>query len=207
MNCVQSATLIEWKIHSKKKVTLIFHWTTFSCDYVTRSLWHRFDKLQQCHDIYFRPESHSLLQHIPKILSEVKVWTLWGPIHVWKRCLILPESLFHNLSLMNPGIVVLEYVRAIREEKNPHFSLLSFFFFCVPTLDFDWPFLFGSFFHQPAIICVAFCLITTVPPPIMSCICALSRTPTWFSCVGYVFLQRMQSPGVFLVSRKELKKE
>ncbi len=53
----------------------------------------------------------SLLQHIPKILNGVKVW-----IHVWKWCLMLPEPLFPNLSLMNPGIVVLEYARAIREE-------------------------------------------------------------------------------------------
>ena len=30
---------------------------------------------------------------------------------------MLPEPLFHNLSLMNPGIVILEYVCAIREEK------------------------------------------------------------------------------------------
>ena len=28
-----------------------------------------------------------------------------------------PEPLFHNLSPMNPGIVILEYARAIREEK------------------------------------------------------------------------------------------
>ena len=31
---------------------------------------------------------------------------------------MLPEPLVHNLSLMNPGIVILEYAHAIREEKN-----------------------------------------------------------------------------------------
>ena len=28
-----------------------------------------------------------------------------------------PEPLFHNLSPMNPGIVILEYARAIRKEE------------------------------------------------------------------------------------------
>ena len=110
--------------------------SAFSFDYGTHSLWHCFHKLLQCHKIYFRPVLHSfftkilywwwesrateqsLLQHIPKILNGVKVWTLWWPIHVWKWCLMLPEPLFHNLSLMNPGIVILEYAHVIREEKN-----------------------------------------------------------------------------------------
>ncbi len=115
--------------------TLIFHWTNFSFDKGRDSPWQHFDKLLQCHNIYSRPELHkffakilywwwesqtapqSLLQHIPKILNGVKVWTLWWPIHVWKLCLMLPEPLFHNLSPMNRGIVILEYARAIREEK------------------------------------------------------------------------------------------
>jgi len=33
-------------------------------------------------------------------------------------CLILSEPLCHSLSPMNPDTVILEYVRAIREEKN-----------------------------------------------------------------------------------------
>ncbi|KAJ0003134.1 hypothetical protein NQD34_018174 [Periophthalmus magnuspinnatus] len=37
---------------------------------------------------------------------------------------MLPEPLIHNLSLMNPGIVILEYARAIREEKNPLNNLI-----------------------------------------------------------------------------------
>ena len=48
----------------------------------------------------------SLVQHIPMILNRVKVRTLWGLIHVWKRCLVLPEPLFHNLSQLNRGIAV-----------------------------------------------------------------------------------------------------
>ena len=32
---------------------------------------------------------------------------------------MLPEPLFHSLSLMNRGIVILEFAHAIREEKNP----------------------------------------------------------------------------------------
>ena len=34
-----------------------------------------------------------------------------------KMCCMLTEPLFHSLSPMNPGIVILEYARAIREEK------------------------------------------------------------------------------------------
>ena len=58
------------------------------------------------------------LQHIPKILNSVKVWTVWQPIHIWILCLMLPEPPFYSLSLMNPGIItILEYFHTIREEK------------------------------------------------------------------------------------------
>ena len=30
---------------------------------------------------------------------------------------MLPEPLIHNVSLMNPDIIILEHARAIREEK------------------------------------------------------------------------------------------
>lgn len=59
----------------------------------------------------------SPLQHIPKFLNGVKVWTTWRPIHVWKWCLMPPERLFHNVSLMNPDIAILEYAHVIREEN------------------------------------------------------------------------------------------
>ena len=36
------------------------------------------------------------IQHIPKILNGVKVWTVLWPIHVWKCYLMLPKPLFHN---------------------------------------------------------------------------------------------------------------
>ena len=55
----------------------------------------------------------------PKLLRAVNIWTLWWPVHVWKWCLMLPEPLSHSLSLMNRGIVILEFTRVIREEKNP----------------------------------------------------------------------------------------
>lgn len=32
---------------------------------------------------------------------------------------MLPKAQFHSLSLMNPGIVILEYANAIRAEQNP----------------------------------------------------------------------------------------
>lgn len=72
--------------------------------------WHCFDKLLQGHKIYLRPvlcfhqdlvfltgewdHCASILQHIPKILTEFKVWTV-----VWKLCLTFYEPLFHNVSL------------------------------------------------------------------------------------------------------------
>lgn len=40
------------------------------------------------------------------------------PIHVWKRWFVFPDLLFHNMRLTNPGIVILESVRAIRKETN-----------------------------------------------------------------------------------------
>ena len=60
-----------------------------------------------------------------KILCGVKVWTLWWPVHVWKWCLMLPKPVFHNLSLMNRGIVILEYDPAIREEQIHWKKLVS----------------------------------------------------------------------------------
>ena len=41
------------------------------------------------------------------------------PIHEWKWCLMLPEPLFHSLSMMNRGNVFFEYARVVRVEKNP----------------------------------------------------------------------------------------
>ena len=106
------------------------------CLWLQHSLWHRFKKLLECH-IYFRPQfnsfftnilnwwwecrtaARSLFQHIPKMLSGVQVWNLWGPIHVWRQC---PHASWTTLSQFqpdNPRIIILEYARAIREEKNP----------------------------------------------------------------------------------------
>ena len=44
----------------KKKLphNLIFRWTAFSYDCGTHLLWHCFDKLLQCHKIYFCPVLH-----------------------------------------------------------------------------------------------------------------------------------------------------
>lgn len=53
-----------------------------------------------------------LLQHIPKIVTGVKVCTLR------KLCLVFRESPLHNLNLLNPGIVILEYAHAIEKEKK-----------------------------------------------------------------------------------------
>ena len=44
----------------------------------------------------------SLFQHIPKILDGAEVWTLWGPIHVWKGC-----SLNHSFTMLARLILAL----------------------------------------------------------------------------------------------------
>uniref|UniRef100_A0A3B3CDN0 Ig-like domain-containing protein n=1 Tax=Oryzias melastigma TaxID=30732 RepID=A0A3B3CDN0_ORYME len=55
----QRSRYTDWpkkKVATKKKGhTYIIHWTAFSFDYGTHSLWHCFDKLLQCHKIYFHP--------------------------------------------------------------------------------------------------------------------------------------------------------
>lgn len=102
-----------------------------SFNHSTHSLWHCLKHLHlqfisiPCHIIrscifdVSQSTAQGLLQHIPKVLKRVKVWTLWRPIHVWKSFLILPEPLFHNLSLMNPGFVTLpSTARALRPEKK-----------------------------------------------------------------------------------------
>lgn len=57
-----------------------------------------------------------LLQHVPRILSGVQIWTLWWWIHVWKWGLRLCNVC--NLSWMNPGIAIVEYAHVTREETH-----------------------------------------------------------------------------------------
>ena len=134
-----------------KKFTFMFSWTAFSFEYGTHLLWHHFNKLLQCHNIYFLyyffsmmlcwwwgswTGVHSLLQHILKIINGVKVWTLWWPIHVWK-CLMLPEPVFHGLSPMTPGIDILECACAIREGKKSIDGITWSFFGHIKLLNLD----------------------------------------------------------------------
>lgn len=70
-----SHRLMHSKIHCLTKTksrTLIFSWTAFSFDHSTHSSCHRFDKLMQCHDIYFCWELHWLF---------VKILYSWSLIH------------------------------------------------------------------------------------------------------------------------------
>lgn len=45
------------------------------------------------------------------------VWTLWWKIHLWKWWFMVPEALCLNLTLMDPGFVILKYINAAKEEK------------------------------------------------------------------------------------------
>ena len=120
--------------HPKKGAhTVTFHWTAFSFDYGTHLLWHsisfcnvtRFISVQGC--IHSSPRScvdDGRVGPLRKAFSSTSQRFSMGlisglcgvTVHEWKWCLMLPEPFFH---LMNPGIVILEYARAIREEKNP----------------------------------------------------------------------------------------
>lgn len=63
------------------------------------------------------------------ILNEVMVWILWWPIYVWKWSLRLHEQRLHELNLISPIIVVLQYAHSHREEKwlmeYPGYSVCS----------------------------------------------------------------------------------
>ena len=84
----------------------------------THLLWHCFDNLMQCHNIYLHPELHSLLskilywwqsrtipsvffQHTPNNLNGVKVRTLLRPINVWKWLLVLPHTHVSSCSALS----------------------------------------------------------------------------------------------------------
>lgn len=55
-------------------------------------------------------------KHIPKMLSRgLSSGLCGGQSRVWKCCLMLPELLFHNLSLMNSDFVILVYHKMVRE--------------------------------------------------------------------------------------------
>lgn len=87
----------------KNKFTLILQWITFSFDTFTVAVF----LINVCNVTRWwesRTTVRSLLQHIPKILSGVKVWT---------PCVTMsshaPEPLFHTCSPMKPANVILEY--------------------------------------------------------------------------------------------------
>lgn len=72
-----------------------------------------------------RTTAQSLLQHVPKILNSVTIWTLWWSIHVWKICVMLPEPFFQDLSLINPGIVILGYAWSGKKKTSSGHSVYS----------------------------------------------------------------------------------
>ena len=107
--------------------------TAFCFDYRAHLLCHCFDNLMQSQHLFPSRvafifgqnfvlmtgelnRSFSLFQHTPKSFNGVKVRTV-----VANSCVkITPHApLFHNWGSMNLGIVVLDYARTIREEKNP----------------------------------------------------------------------------------------
>lgn len=53
-----------------------------------------------------------VFQHTTKILNGVKSRTVWLRIN-----LMLPDPLFHNVSSINSGIVILQKACVIREEE------------------------------------------------------------------------------------------
>ena len=86
--------------------------------------------------LFWHPELHSFLAEIlywwqesrtPNTFNGVKVRTLWGPNHVWKWLLMLPDTHVSSCSILSqlePWILALlsccivEYARTTREEKT-----------------------------------------------------------------------------------------
>ena len=72
----------------QKKKSILFCWIAFYFDYGTHLLWHCFDHLMQCHNIYFHPELQSFLpkifywwqesQTIPSVFSTTSQRLLMG---------------------------------------------------------------------------------------------------------------------------------
>lgn len=55
------------------------------------------------------------------------------------ECVMLPEPLFHTLSSMDPGVVILEHAHAAWEEKIHWYkTLLSFHYICVVNWPLFW---------------------------------------------------------------------
>ena len=83
-----------------KKVTLMFHLTTFCSDYGSHSLRHHFVTFMQCH----------LFSSRVAFIFHQAQWG-WGlDSVVADPCVkMMSHAPWHNLSLMNCGIVILEY--------------------------------------------------------------------------------------------------
>ena len=123
-------------VQKKKLHTLIFCWTAVCFDNGVHLLWHCFNNLMQFISIqsciHFWPrfcwqESRT----IPSVFSSTSQKLLMGQSQdsanlmsenysscYWHSFVLMLHS-FTNRAPMNLGIVVLEYARAIREEKNP----------------------------------------------------------------------------------------
>lgn len=70
---------------------------------------------------YFPSIEQSFLHHIIKILNGL--WTLWWPIHLWKRCLALLEPLVHYMRPMNlliPHIQEVRWLHNVAESGPDH---------------------------------------------------------------------------------------
>lgn len=106
------------------KVPWIRQRLTFSSDYSTHSLWHHVDKLMQRHNIYFRPELNSFFTNIlfwwwesRAAASSLSSTSRDSQKGSGLNVNMMSHALFHSLSPMERGIVILEYTRVIGEKN------------------------------------------------------------------------------------------
>lgn len=96
--------------------TLTFHWTTFN--FV--ALLHRFEKLVQCHFIYFHSDMHQLFSpELPLLRCESR-----------GRCMKSAPTcrfsgLFHSFSLTIPVVAILERGCAVEEKKISWWKMIQ----------------------------------------------------------------------------------
>lgn len=106
------------------KVPWIRQRLTFSSDYSTHSLWHHFDKLMQHHSTYFRPELNSFFTNIlfwwwesRAAASSLSSTSRDSQKGSGLNVNMMSHALFHSLSPMKRGVVILEYTRVIGEKN------------------------------------------------------------------------------------------
>lgn len=123
ISIVHSLAIKKRKLPPNKKVTHSII-SSFSFDYGTNLLWH-FAKLLQIYEIVMCcihfPFLTKMLYEDGRVGWQSQGFSsgLSSGLCGGQWCLVFPEPPLHNLSLINPGIGILECAGVIGQEKNP----------------------------------------------------------------------------------------